>query len=112
MLINDDDEMNLKPKTDDDVMGGQKDTATAAKKGGALKGGRAINAKIDWNIYAKNFETIPREALFEKIQIALFQVKPQFNTATINNYTDSTSREAFIKSVTLQLMSTPEYQMC
>jgi len=30
----------------------------------------------------------------------------------MKNYVDANSRESFIKTATIQLMSTPEYQLC
>jgi uncharacterized protein (DUF1800 family) len=111
MLINDQDDLNLAPKTDDDVMGGQMDKA-AIKKGGYARAGKPINAKIEWGTYTKNFESTPRENLLTKIQSALLQVTPVYKADLLKSYSDSSSRESFIKTATLQVMSTPEYQMC
>jgi len=112
MLINDQDDLNLSPKTDDDVMGGQMDDKPAMKKGGYARVGKPINAKVDWNAYTKNFESTPRENLLAKVQSALLQVTPAYKADLIKAYADSSSKDSFIKSATLQIMSTPEYQMC
>ena len=111
MLINDQDDLNLSPKTDDDVMGGQEDKP-AMKKGGYARVGKPINAKVEWNTYIRNYQKVQRENLLTKMQSVLLQVTPAFKTELIRSYADSSSRESFIKTATLQIMSTPEYQMC
>jgi hypothetical protein len=40
------------------------------------------------------------------------QVKSRVPVDVLNQYTDQTGRENFIKTATLQVMSTPEYQLC
>ena len=116
-LINDTDEMNMKPKDDDDQMMGYKDdsdnTGRMKFNGKQLgKAGKPINAEINWNSYLKNFETVTKEELLNKISSALFQTKKSVDNDIIKEYADNSSRENFIKSVTIQLMSTPEYQLC
>ena len=62
-MINDKDELNVKPKDDDDQMMGRKEDDQKIKMG---KAGRPINAEIDWSKYVKKFEnTGPREELVE-----------------------------------------------
>jgi uncharacterized protein (DUF1800 family) len=116
-LISDKDEFNVVPKTDDDQsmgrMEGEETTATKGKGNkGAGKLGKPIKADIEWNAYTKNFESIPRENLAKALVDALFQTKTNLTTAALKNYVDETGRENFIKTATIQLMSTPEYQMC
>ena len=115
MLFNQTDEMNIKPKDDDDQMMGRKDTddAGAGKMKKAMGNtGKPINVTIDWNLYVKHFEKISRENLVETIIKNLVQVKMKIPQDIIKQYTDDSSRELFIKSATLQVMSTPEYQLC
>jgi uncharacterized protein (DUF1800 family) len=114
-LITDKDELNLRPKVDDDQQMGRMDAQTTPMAGGnksAGSAGRFIRATLDWTAYQKNFAAIPREKVMEAVQATLLQVTPSFNTASLRPYTDETSREAFVRSFTLQVMSTPEYQMC
>lgn len=114
-LINDQDELNVRPKTDDDQMMGRTDNDDANAdnpKKGYGKTGKPINALIDWPVYTQNFEAIPREELFSNIAACLLQTTKGLQTEIIKNFTNSTSRESFIKTATLQLMSVPEYQMC
>jgi uncharacterized protein (DUF1800 family) len=114
-LLTDNDELNVRPKTDDDEMGGRTENGepnTDKPKRGYGKVGKPIMADIEWQLYTKNFESIPRENLLTAVQSALLQTKPRFNTELIKNYADSSSRENFIKTATIQIMSTPEYQLC
>jgi len=114
-LINDKDEFNIRPKADDDQMMGKMDADEPQGKKdrkGYGKAGKPINATIEWESYTKNFEAVPRENLLNAITSSILQLKPGVTAEMIKNFTDSTSRESFIKTATLQLMSTPEYQMC
>jgi hypothetical protein len=76
------------------------------------KTGKPIKTSIAWEQYLKYFESTPREQLPELVNSALLQLKPSFTTDLIKHYSDSKSRESFIKTATIQVMSTPEYQMC
>ena len=42
----------------------------------------------------------------------LLQTKSSVSSELIKQYSDAETKESFIKSATLQLMSTPEYQLC
>jgi hypothetical protein len=42
----------------------------------------------------------------------VLQTKDSINPNVLKKYIDNTSREAFIKSTMIELMSTPEYQLC
>ena len=68
--------------------------------------------QIDWNRFTKHFESVPREQLLPALSASLLQVKPGFNLDLLKTYADSHSREAFIKTATLRIMGTPEYQLC
>ena len=105
-LINDEGHLNIKPTDDDDWRMGNSGNPSPASKG------KPVEVKIDWDIYTKNFAAVPREKLMESLSSSLLQLKPAFNDATIKNYTDGGNRESFIKSATIQMMSTPEYQLC
>ncbi len=121
-LINDVDEMNVKPKDDDDTMMGRMDNADGKpdnKPGGkqAMKGyggmrKQVINANIDWTLYVKNFESVEREKLVDSISKTLLQTKSSVGIDLVKKYSDESGRENFIKTATMQIMSTPEYQLC
>jgi uncharacterized protein (DUF1800 family) len=108
-LIVDNDEVALQPKDDDDQMMGMKDTGM--KKTGK-KGGQVISAAVDWETYLNKFEKVPREKLLSSISAILIQGAEPVNAEILNKYIDASSRESYIKSATIQLMSTPEYQLC
>lgn len=110
-LLSDGNGLAARPKDDDDLMGGNsamqvsnQQPATNSQKNAAVT--------IDWNAYTKNFELVSEEKLVDTMAASLLQVTPSFGKAVINRYVDGSSREAFIQSATIRLMSTPEYQLC
>lgn len=122
-MINDVDEMNVKPKDDDDTMMGRPGNDNMEgkpnKPGGKQNAGgyagarrQQINANVDWGMYVKNYESVPREQLAATISSILLQVKSRVSNDLITKYSDESGRENFIKTATLQVMSTPEYQLC
>ncbi|HUR65956.1 MAG TPA: DUF1800 domain-containing protein [Chitinophagaceae bacterium] len=114
-LINDTDEMNVRPKDDDDTMMGRMDPNEAPKGKAQRMMGRSnkpILADIDWKLYVNNFESVPREALGEAIAKNLLQTKMRVSQDIIKQFSDQSGRENFIKTATIQIMSTPEYQLC
>lgn len=115
-MLNDRDDFNVKPKDDDDQMMGRKndpDEDPKAKGANSVKRlNRPVIVNIDWSLYTKHYESIPREALLAAISGNLLQAKSQVKPELINQYADNTGRDNFIKTATLQLMSTPEYQLC
>ncbi len=123
-LIYEGDDFKMKPKDDDDQMMGMKDREVAdsnerngipnpgKKSNRNGKGGQQILASIQWEGYLKQFEPVARENLVAAISKILLQTKSMVNADIVSNYADAGSRESFIKTVTVQLMSTPEYQLC
>ena len=103
------DELTVKPKDDDDQMMGMK--SNELKKMGKL-GGQLVGAQIDWNLYIKKYEAVPREQLVKTIADKLLQIPSGVTEETLKKHTDASTRENFIKTATIQLMSTPEYQLC
>ena len=115
-MLNDRDDFNVKPKDDDDQMMGRKNDQDDDPKATAMKSlkrlGKPLQVNIDWSLYTKNFESIQKEKLQTSISSNLLQTKSQVNPEVIKQYSDNSGRENFIKTVTLQVMSTPEYQLC
>ncbi len=116
-LLNDTDDLAMQPKTDDDTMGGRTDDEmmepnVAKKNKGYGKAGKPIQADINWQLYTQQFESIERTNLLPSLQKILLQTTPKFSADVIKQYSDSSGRENFIKSATIQIMSTPEYQLC
>ncbi|HJS55260.1 MAG TPA: DUF1800 family protein, partial [Chitinophagaceae bacterium] len=110
-LINEVDELNVKTKDDDDQMMGKRPTADRDKPKGYAKRS-IIKANIEWKEYIKHFDKVQKEQLIGSLASNLLQTKSNVSNELIKQYTDAGSRESFIKSATLQLMSTPEYQLC
>jgi uncharacterized protein (DUF1800 family) len=110
-LINDVDELNVKTKDDDDQMMGRK-TQDDEKKPMGIGKRSIIKANIDWKLYTNHFEKIQKDQLVGSIASNLLQTKSSVSNDLIKQYADAGSKESFIKSTTLQLMSTPEYQLC
>lgn len=99
------DEFSIKPKDDDDVMMG--------KEGISTRGRKALSQnKIDWPGVVKVFDDVPRTDLFEKVSKVVLQSKIKIPATLLLRYVDEKSREAFLKTAIVQLMSTPEYQLC
>jgi uncharacterized protein (DUF1800 family) len=110
-LINDVDELNVQAKDDDDQMMGRKNTEDGMK-GSGLPKRSMIKADIDWDIYTKHFASIPREQLLNVIAGNLLQTNMAVSGPVIQQFVDGSGKENFIRSATLQIMSTPEYQLC
>ena len=122
-LINDEDEMNITLKDDDDQMMGRRltepgmdDTSVLVKSKGKNKrfgkGAKPVNADIDWKAFVNHFEKTEREKLINSIAGILLQTKTAVGADIIKEYSDESGRDSFIKSATIQIMSTPEYQLC
>ena len=76
------------------------------------KVGKPINAEISWSNYLKNFDSVPRDQILQALNNSLLQIKPAYNSDVIDHYADAQNRESYLKTATIQIMSTPEYQMC
>jgi uncharacterized protein (DUF1800 family) len=117
-LIYGSEEFHLKPKDDDDRMMGLPDApgrnaGFGFGKGlrGQGRGGQMIRAEIDWTAYLQRFAKVPDEQLLAGIEGLVLQT-PGVAEGTLRKYAVSTSRDELIKTATIQLMSTPEYQLC
>ena len=100
--------LDIRPKTDDDATMGMME-ASMKKMQDTVRGGTAT---IDWSSVNKVFEKIPREDLLQKISDTVLQTKSQVSDKVLDKYLNSASRENYVKSVIVNLMSTPEYQLC
>jgi uncharacterized protein (DUF1800 family) len=111
-LIKDNNEFGITTKTDDDVQMGMQEKIFNKMQMEVAKKFK-ISAKINWEDYIKSFEKIERSNLLDAIKTRLLQVDTAgLNNSTIENNIVKTSREEYIKSATIAIMSTPEYQLC
>lgn len=106
--------INIRPKSDDDVMMGmgqmmENKIANKLNKTYADKGSSAV---VDWAAVATIFKDTSRENLLPKIAGIVLQTKGRVNTVLLTKYLNNESRENYIKSAIVNLMSTPEYQLC
>ena len=102
------DAINIMPKGDDDVQMGMMERA-AKKMKDTVKGGTAV---IDWPAVNKVFEKVQREKLLENIADTVLQTKSQVSNTILDKYINTENRENYIKSAVVNLMATPEYQLC
>jgi len=102
----------LTPKIDDDVAMGSKMEETVRINRNKAYVNRGGAADIEWNLIFTAFEKVKRPNLVNAICNSLVQSTKSVNPDIITRYSDGSSREAFIKSVVINIMSTPEYQMC
>jgi hypothetical protein len=108
-ILSANDALDIIPKTDDDVQMGQMAEAGVKKLKNAVKG---ATATIDWLMVNKIFEKTPREKLLENIARTVLQTKGKVSIGVLEKYLNSASRENYIKSAIINLMATPEYQLC
>lgn len=106
------DSINIKPKTDDDVNMGMTEEKRIKLGKKAAYSASGASATIDWNTVSKIFEKNVRPELSKAITDTLLQTKSRVDAALLTNYLNNESRESFIKSVVINVMSTPEYQLC
>ncbi|MEI7470718.1 MAG: DUF1800 domain-containing protein [Ferruginibacter sp.] len=99
--------VELRPKADDDTQMGMMEMAKKIKS--AVKGGTAT---IDWTLLNKTVATVPREQLLNKLKEMVLQAKMSVPNSIIEKYLNKESRENYIKSTVVNLLSTPEYQLC
>ena len=88
---------------DDDVMMGMGGDKMATRS-------KMINVDIEWPVYTSAFSKVPRQELVAYMALCLLP-GGMINMDTLTPYVDSSNREAYIKSITVQLMSRPEYQL-
>jgi uncharacterized protein (DUF1800 family) len=98
-------EFLIKPKDDDDVMMGMEGLDKKAVT-------NQLNISVDWDSVMKLFNQIPKEKLMQKMTDIILQTQTHINPNILKKYVDNSSRELFIKSAIVALMSTPEYQLC
>jgi hypothetical protein len=104
--------ITIKAKNDDDINMGQlveQQQRIARNKAYTNKGAAA---DIDWSLVLKVFEKTKRDQLPQKIADTLLQSKSRINDAVLNKHLAADSRENFIKTSVIQIMATPEYQLC
>ena len=104
-ILTDADDFVVKPKDDDDTMMGMEGVDSRPKPA-------QVNATVDWDAVIKVFDKTPKEELMQKISDVVLQTRNKITPAILNKYVNRQAREIYIKTTMVELMSTPEYQLC
>jgi uncharacterized protein (DUF1800 family) len=72
-----------------------------------------LQATTDWTEFVSAFKDVSDDNLFDAISEYLIQCpNPSFKKETILKYVKKDTKEDYIKTLAITLMSVPEYQMC
>jgi uncharacterized protein (DUF1800 family) len=111
-ILSSKDSIDIRPKTDDDVAMGMMEEKRVKLGKKAAYSASGASATIEWSLVNKSFEKTARPQLSQAIVDTLLQTKGRIDASLLANYLNNESRESFIKSVVINVMSTPEYQLC
>ncbi len=75
----------------------------------AAKDGAAI---VNWEAVLTAFKNVARENLLPQISDEILQTQSRVSNELLIKYINSEDRMQYIKSVIVNLMSTPEYHLC
>lgn len=109
-LIFDAEEFAVTPKTDDDVAGGMENMEM--KKLKKISGGRIIRADIKWDEVEKAFVQTGKAKLTDTLISTLLQTPSVSFAKNIMNEPLQEDKGKIIRETYINLMSTPEYQLC
>ncbi len=98
------DEFTLRPKDDDDVMMGMEGVDKKPNP-------NQLQATVDWKKVIKVFDKTPKENLMKKVSDVVLQGGSRIAPTLLNRYIDNASKDTYIKTAMIELMSTPEYQL-
>jgi len=110
------DEFNVKPKDDDDQQMGMMEMSEMKKEKGKMAAmnkmmAQNAGATIAWDVYLQNFAQVEKTNMIDTLTKTVLQ-RDGVDKNLLLNYADISGRDNLVKSVTLALMSTPEYQLC
>jgi uncharacterized protein (DUF1800 family) len=117
-LMKDNETIAISGKTDDDQEMGMMQTMRKQDRrvmgGKQIQGnGQRIVANINWEEYMKVYKEIPRVNLVDVMATILLQTPDgAIQKSSLEAVSDAGTKESYIKSVTVALMATPEYQLC
>jgi uncharacterized protein (DUF1800 family) len=101
------------PKEDDDLMMGIHEKRFRGNLKKISNPTQALfQGRIFWDSYMKNFSLLPDTELFISIRNLLLQKPVTIEEQEMSKYIDESNRQDRIRSITIRLMSTPEYQLC
>ncbi len=97
-------DFEVNTKTDDDQQMGL---------GEKNAGKRRLSAAVDWQPVLNLFQKVPEKDLIPKIAGYLWTAATdRVPVEVLQQHTDRSSRDALVKTAMIQLMATPEYQLC
>lgn len=103
---------NIKVKSDDDQEMGMQQIEDKKQQGKRIAG-RIIETTIKWELPYEQLQKTARENLLPAIASLLWQTDvSKMNKTLIEKFVDGGSRERYIQTSIIHLMSTPEYQLC
>lgn len=105
-------DFTLQGKSDDDVEMGKTPEERKEERTAKKFISRAGAGDWDWNSVLKNYTDTSRESLYEEIAVQLLQTRKVPQKNIVEPFLDKSSREHYISSTIVQLMCTPEYQVC
>ena len=96
--------LDLSTKDDDDLLMGQMRQGRLQKR---------LAAEVDWRPLNEIFSATPEKDILTKTARFLWQTPSAIPPhQVLQDYTDQSNKEQFIKTTAIQLMATPEYQLC
>jgi uncharacterized protein (DUF1800 family) len=111
-IINANEAINMLPKTDDDAMMGRSFDEEKTFKQNQAFATKLGSATIDWDDVIKIFKHATMDNLLQNISLVLFQTKSQVDETLVKKYCNTATKETYIETAVIELMSTPEYQLC
>ncbi len=104
--------LTITPKNDDDVNMGQMVEQQQRINRNKAYMNKGASGNINWKPVYTVFKNTRREQLSQAISDTLLQSPSRVSSSALDQYIATDSRENFIKSVVIQVMTTPEYQLC
>jgi uncharacterized protein (DUF1800 family) len=104
---------NIKVKSDDDQEMGMQTTEDKKQQQNKRIADRIVDTTIKWNMPYNQLQKTARENLLVSMASLLWQTNvSKLNKALVEKFMDISSRERYIQTGIIHLMSTPEYQLC
>jgi uncharacterized protein (DUF1800 family) len=103
-LLSTDEQVNARPKDDDDVMMGMADRAKATPRNAK------INVEIEWPVFVSAFSKTPRAELLPHIALCLLP-NATLDMQVLGKYINAENRDSYVRTAAIQLMSMPEFQL-
>jgi uncharacterized protein (DUF1800 family) len=101
--------LQVKPRQDDDLQMGMGEAGTLNRTG--RDSAKRLAVSIDWPVYIRQFSKISKDSLAASIASVVL-LTDKIHLDLVHQFSDRSSREEYIRTVTLLLMGSPEYQMC